>query len=107
MVVCENYPKAGVCEECGQPARTEYAVIHGRSPSRDRDDYLELCRKCHMRYDLSGERGPRVILTWAQVGEIRELAASGRPYRALASEYGVSKSTIGAIVTRRTWKTDT
>ena len=102
-VVCESYPKVGICEECGQPAHTEYALIHGRVPSRTRSDYMELCRKCHMHYDLSGERGPRAKLAWVQVEEIRRLAAAGRSYALLAGDYGVSKSAIGAIVRHRTW----
>jgi hypothetical protein len=50
----QHYPKTGICEECGQTARTQYALIHGRTYSRNREDYRELCRCCHMRYDLGG-----------------------------------------------------
>jgi hypothetical protein len=53
--LCRHFPKAGICEECGQEAsRTEYALIHGRPMSRGRSDYRELCRPCHMRYDFTG-----------------------------------------------------
>lgn len=46
------YPKAGVCQLCdGEGIKTDYALIHGRTYSSDRSDYLELCRRCHNRYD--------------------------------------------------------
>jgi len=48
------YPKTGVCEECGAEGRTDYALIKGRPYSRNREDYLELCHPCHMRYDHTG-----------------------------------------------------
>lgn len=54
----EHFPKAGCCEECGNAGKTDYALIHDRRLSRDRADYMELCHKCHMRYDHSGERHP-------------------------------------------------
>lgn len=51
-----HYPKTGICDECGKHApRTDYALIKGRTYSRNREDYRELCHACHMRYDL-GER---------------------------------------------------
>ena len=55
----KHYPKTGICDECGKVARTDYALIKGREHSRDRADYRELCRKCHMVYDRLGvKRGP-------------------------------------------------
>lgn len=53
--LCKYYPKAEVCEGCGKASKTEYSLIHGREYSRNRDDYRELCRKCHMVYDLGGK----------------------------------------------------
>jgi hypothetical protein len=53
--VCKYFPKADRCEVCGRLAKTEYALFHGRRASRNRDDYRELCRKCHMVYDLGGK----------------------------------------------------
>ena len=46
-----NFPKAGVCEECAVHGPTEYANIHGRGYTRNRCDYRELCKSCHSRYD--------------------------------------------------------
>lgn len=45
-----NFPKLGVCEECGAPDPTEYANVSGKY-HRSRDDFRELCRSCHARFD--------------------------------------------------------
>ena len=47
----KHFPKAGICDECGEAKRTDYALIEGRTYSRDRADYRELCRPCHLEYD--------------------------------------------------------
>jgi hypothetical protein len=50
----KHFPKSGICEECGEVKPTDYALIHGREYSRDRADYRELCRRCHVFYDETG-----------------------------------------------------
>jgi hypothetical protein len=47
----KHFPKTGVCEGCGGSAKTDYALIAGRTYSRERVDYRELCRPCHLEYD--------------------------------------------------------
>lgn len=47
----KHFPKVGVCDECGEAKRTDYALIAGREYSRDRADYRELCKRCHNAYD--------------------------------------------------------
>jgi hypothetical protein len=55
----------------------------------------------------AGERHPLAKLTWKKVGQIRaQYAAGGVTQLAIAAQYGVSKSTISHIITRRKWKTD-
>jgi hypothetical protein len=50
--LCRNYPKAGRCDRCGREARTEYAFLAGgRNVTRNREDYAELCRSCHVKHD--------------------------------------------------------
>ena len=47
-----HYPKSGRCDKCGAEGRTEFAYLHHPlPPSRDRNDYRELCRKCHVAQD--------------------------------------------------------
>jgi hypothetical protein len=60
-----HFPKTGVCEECGKRAPTEYALIHGREYSRAREDYWELCKLCHNRYDETGGSRWRGVVTAA------------------------------------------
>lgn len=47
-----NYPKSGVCEECGKEGKTDYAFRHHPEKyTRNREDYRELCRPCHLAFD--------------------------------------------------------
>lgn len=48
-----EHPKAGVCEECGKTGgRTEYAFQRHPEPhTTERDDYRELCPRCHKHCD--------------------------------------------------------
>lgn len=67
--LCAHYPKTGICVECGRPAnRTEYALIHGRTYSRNRDDYQEMCRPCHVKYDLGGRPRPPEVMARTSAG---------------------------------------
>lgn len=50
---------------------------------------------------LLGERGPTARLTEQDVLAIR---ASGASAKQLAAQYGVARSTIGAVLHRETWK---
>jgi hypothetical protein len=47
----KHFPKTGVCDECGETRKTDYALIKGRQYSRERADYRELCKRCHNEYD--------------------------------------------------------
>ena len=82
-----NCPKSGACVECGRKGFTEWALIHGREHARVRENYRELCRGCHRRYDLSQ-------LDWDTVAVIQRKSADGATTRELAAEYGVDRHTI-------------
>lgn len=46
------HPKRGRCEQCGREGRTDYAFLRHPEPyTRERADYVELCRSCHTAYD--------------------------------------------------------
>ena len=50
------YPKTGVCEDCGRkPSKTEYALVAADYSLR-REDYRELCVRCHRRMDLGSAK---------------------------------------------------
>lgn len=111
--LADHFPKTRRCDNCqSADVPTDYALIHGRDYSRDREDYLELCRSCHMHYD-GGENHHKAKLTWDQVEEIRRRHVPGRragagpqpnSARALAREFGVAKATINAIVSGTGWQ---
>ena len=54
-------PLVGVCSRCGERKRTERAFLRWPAPySRDLDDYAEMCRACHVRFDFAtGQRQQR------------------------------------------------
>jgi hypothetical protein len=48
----KHHQKMGVCEGCERVGRTDWAYLHHpNSHTRNRRDYLELCRRCHRRMD--------------------------------------------------------
>lgn len=47
-----HYKKNGVCEHCGAEAKTHWANKDHRY-RRVREDWLELCPKCHKAYDAT------------------------------------------------------
>lgn len=51
----ENHPKAGVCEYCGGNKRNEWALKKGKEHARGVENYLELCKSCHIKYDRTKE----------------------------------------------------
>ncbi len=46
----DNFTKNNVCEICHQEKRTEWSNKDHKY-SRNKLDWQELCRKCHMQYD--------------------------------------------------------
>lgn len=98
-----HYPKRLVCDECGRETRTDYALIHGRPPSRNREDYRELCRACHKQYDAGGELNYWAKLTDQAVRDIR-LRAAAESVSALAREYGVARVAIQRVIDGRGWR---
>jgi|GEM_PF-5548185 len=57
-----------------------------------------------VRAKRRGENNHRSVLNSAQVREIRKLYASGKgSHRSLAEKFGVGKSTITSILSRKSW----
>jgi hypothetical protein len=78
----------------------------------NRASNLEWCTRSHnLKHAFSsklrtskGEANARALLTETDVAEIRHRYEAGlATYRSLAREFGVSKSTIGAVICRETW----
>lgn len=82
-----------VCEHCGGQA-DEWATIHGKPGTDPHEDYLPLCKACHIDYD------DKRILSPDQVADIRARRAAGERSADLAAEYGVFYTTINKIARR-------
>ena len=61
-----------------------------------------LNRRRHKRPGAAGEGNPRAKLTWAAVREIRALKGQMSQDK-IARQFGVSVSTVGLVLTGRTW----
>jgi hypothetical protein len=80
------------------------ALVEGRPGSWEAEHVLRLVEGTAGPY-LDSYRTGRAKLTDAQVREIRDLYEPGViGRRQLAAEFGVSASTISAIVTGKTWR---
>jgi len=49
-VIRRYWTKTGICEICEKENKTEWADKNGKYVY-NRDEFLELCRKCHSIYD--------------------------------------------------------
>lgn len=98
----KHYPKTGICEVCGEEAKTDYSLIHGREYSRNRNDYRELCRLCHVHYDQLGthrsdETRARMSAAQRKIwADTRERGIERRTARGV--ERGLAKLTDQAVV---------
>ncbi len=67
--------------------------------TRERDDWISLCRSHHHRFDCKPKK-----LSFENVREIRRRYEQGNDSQGkLAREYSVSKMTIYSIIHRRKW----
>jgi hypothetical protein len=82
----------------GDPTNNAIANLRWATRAENEAD-----KKRHGR-DNRGERHGRAKLTEPQVREIRQSWAAGVSQPQIASRYGVDRSTVSLIVTRRTWK---
>jgi hypothetical protein len=63
-----NFGSPKQCEFCGIEGKKEsggrwsinWAKKHGREYTHNREDYLELCRVCHGKYDLTDDKTARL-----------------------------------------------
>lgn len=59
--LCDNHKKKNKCDFCRRKKdgikikRTELAIKKGKKYSRNRNDYFELCKSCHIKYDMTLE----------------------------------------------------
>lgn len=46
-----NKPKNKNCEHCGLEKKLDNALITGKIHDKNIDNYIQLCRSCHYKYD--------------------------------------------------------
>lgn len=69
------------------------------------DNYKPMCKKCHRRYDgFVEENHHSAKLDREDVKEIRILLNDGFTQAEIAAFFGVNKSTVRDIKTRKIWK---
>lgn len=84
--------------------------VHADHINRDRSDdsvgnvrWLDQEANRAARVFARGEAHGAAVLSAGQVQAIRDRVAAGEPYAAVADAFGVSRSNVGMIATRRTW----
>jgi hypothetical protein len=102
-----NYGNASKCEHCNtlSSKRYEWALKKGRTYSKDKEDYLELCTKCHRIYDNLQEK------LWTKrrqdkapiIAEIQKLYSQGWRQKDLAIKFGYCRESIRLINNRKVW----
>jgi len=60
----KNYGKANHCENPNcphkNPIRFEWALIHGKEYDRKIENFIQLCKSCHLNYDKKSEWGEKI-----------------------------------------------
>lgn len=68
-------------------------------------DNMRDCAIKDRRASMAGELNPAAILTWEDVGAIRDAFSAGSVQSHLAASYGVSRTLICDIVRHKNWRT--
>lgn len=77
MWVSRNYKK-GPCKHCGEKKKPrDWALIHGFKYKQDRNNYIVLCRSCHLKYDYTPERRAKAKVILKRALKIRYEKRSG------------------------------
>jgi len=95
-----EHPDICVCHKCDNPKCVNPAHLFLGSNADNMDDKMEKGRSA----DKKGEKNGRAILTETQVREIRSRYLAGISRRQLEIEYGIKKTTIYKIISRKSWK---
>lgn len=96
-----------VCHKCDNPPCVRPDHLFLGTPEENRKDMISKGRqaKGDKTATQRGEKAWQTTLTEKDVLKIREMYKSGTyTFRSLAKELGLSKTTVGYIVSRMTWK---
>lgn len=94
--------KASFCTRADATCSQTYHWANLTGHYEDVMDYESMCVSHHRRFDCSGESHPNAKLSDAQVREVRaRYAQGGITMRALAAQYGISKTGMRNIILER------
>lgn len=99
-----SIPESGIIHTCDNPGCIRVGhMVSGDEARRQREVYIT--RAEAPKPNNRGSKNGLAKLTWEKVTEIRRLSdKKAQTYAQLSQRFGVSKSTIGDIVTYRKWK---
>lgn len=81
-----NFGKAKKCEKCGSQKRVQWAKLENKEYERKRENFWQLCSKCHIVYDDTIVKGGwNKGMKWSK--EIKERISEG-------TKIGMNKSKI-------------
>jgi hypothetical protein len=52
----DHYDKRKICDHCKKEKKLDWALKKGKKYTRTVNNYLCLCRSCHLKYDYTDER---------------------------------------------------
>lgn len=52
----KNHKKPSKCSHCEKEKKLDWALIKNRKHDHDINNYMALCRSCHLKYDYTDER---------------------------------------------------
>lgn len=93
-----------ICHSCDNPPCLEPSHLRAGDHQSNIAEMIDRGRRRPDSVAPKGENHPAAKLTADQVREIRARRASGEKYDALVAAFGVTKTTISEICTRKTWR---
>lgn len=103
-----EFGKASKCErlECERKSTNyDWALLKGKKYERKRENFVQMCRKCHHNYDNLAKKRWTTIKknNRSKILFIRELRSKGKSQKEIASIVGYTPSNISRILSKDTW----
>lgn len=100
--VLRHYDKTGVCEHCLKNMKTEWSNISGLYDRDNRDDWQELCKSCHYKYDVNNLGRITYQEAGRLVGKSYDPSKPNKPRGFAASGLAREAGRKGGLAKRRT-----
>jgi len=71
-------PNNKTCEHCGLEKKLDNALINGKVHEKNIDNYIQLCRSCHNKYDYpSGKKHTKESIIKIGIASSKRIAENG------------------------------